>query len=42
MTITIKINKEVAKKLIDGTIPIPNNGSITISVKDANIILGKP
>jgi hypothetical protein len=42
MAITIKITKELAKKLIDGTVKIPNNGSITISVKDANIILGKP
>ncbi len=39
--VTIKISPEVAKKLIDGTIPIKKGSSITISVKDANIILNK-
>ena len=42
MALTIKINKELAKKLLDGTIKIPSNGSITFTVADANIILGKP
>ena len=42
MALTIKINKELAKKLINGTIPLSKNSGITIKVADANIILGKP
>jgi hypothetical protein len=41
MGLTIKINAEVAKKLLNGTIPIKKGNSITIKVADANLILNK-
>jgi hypothetical protein len=41
MALTIKISKEIAQQILSGKIPIKQGNSITISVKDANIILNK-